>query len=167
MVPEVIQEGDEGGRGGGLTSYGGRPPLSSRGGPRLWVDKDDAVVAEYQTAGEDTGPEDPRTASGTSTHCTVHNGVAGTARHTQPWGRVCTDNTTTTDDQNQAFSTTQAPCDHSCPMRDGLAGRGVCRGPVLLSYDSASRPQVVGLSGFPHGDATYTHACTHISPQKR
>lgn len=29
-------------------------------------------------------------------------------------------------------------------MRDGFAGRGVYRGPVLLSYDSASSAQVVG-----------------------
>ena len=113
--------------------------MSLRGGPRLCVDKDDAVVAEYQTAGEDAGPEDPWTASGTSTYCTVHNGVAG-----RPRGHVCPDNTTTTNDQNQAFSTTQAPCDYSCQMRDGFAGRSVYRGPVLLSYDSASSPQVVG-----------------------
>lgn len=76
-------------------------------------------------------------------------GQAHTALFTMGWrGRprshVCPDNTTTTNDQNQAFSTTQAPCDYSCQMRDGFSGRGVYRGPVLLLYDSASSPQVVG-----------------------
>ena len=88
MVPEVIQEGDkrEGGEAGQLPMEADHPCL--REVVQGCVDKDDAVVAEYQTAGGDTGPEDPRTASGTSPHCTVHNGVAGLAWHTHP-GAAC------------------------------------------------------------------------------